>query len=394
MKSTVSDRCLSIAPSATLAVSARADAMKKAGIDVIDLSVGEPDFATPAPICTAAKQALDMGLTRYTPAAGSAELRRAVCRKLLRENGLAYEPEDVVICSGAKHALYNVCAALINPGDEVLLPAPYWVSYGEMIRLCGGVPVIIDGRAKDDFIVSAEAMRRFVTPRTKAILINSPGNPGGGVMGRDGLAGIARLAEEKDLTILSDEIYEKLIYDGARHISIASLSADAKSRTVVVNGVSKSHAMTGWRIGYAAGPRDVMRAVAAFQSHTCGAPNTMAQHAAITALDAGDTDTRTMRDAFDARRRAMWEGINAIPGLSCRMPGGAFYMMVNVEALLGRGVGSPADFAAQLLERAHVAVVPGEAFGDEKHVRISFAVDIGRIREATDRISRFVGALC
>ena len=391
-------RTAAIPPSATLAISARAGALRADGFPVIDFGAGEPDFATPAHICDAAKRALDMGLTRYTAAAGDIALRRAICRKLLRDNGLTYAPEEIVVSGGAKHSLYNICAALIDPGDEVLLPTPCWVSYAEMVRLCGGVPVIVPGKAEDDFIVTADMLRRRVTQRTKALILNSPGNPCGSVWQREELKEIAELAVEKEFYVISDEIYEKLVYDGAEHVSIAALGEAIKRQTIVVNGVSKAFAMTGWRIGYAAGPRDVMRAVANFQSHTASAPNTMAQHAAIAALDGGDACVIAMREEFDARRRMMAEAVNAIDGVSCRTPQGAFYVMMNIAPLLGRRMGKDVIgcteiFARMLLEHEYVAVVPGEAFGDTQHVRLSYATSRENIDEGMRRIRRFVSVL-
>ena len=298
-----------ISPSATLRITSLVQQLREEGKHVIDFGVGEPDFATPDFICAAAHAALDAGKTRYTAAAGCPELRRAVSDKLLRDNGIACPPEDIVICSGAKHALYNVCRAIIAPGDEVLLPAPYWVSYAEMIRLCGGVPVIVPGRAEDDFIITADTLHRYVTARTKALIINSPGNPTGSVWDRDVLQGIAALAVEKEFYVISDEIYEKLVYDGAEHVSIASLGDDIRRQCMVINGVSKAYAMTGWRIGYAAGPHDVMQVVGSFQSHTASAPNTVAQYAAAAAL---------IPLTCGAERWSHWRSAFPAPPAACR----------------------------------------------------------------------------
>ena len=398
MALTLCARSAAIAPSATLAITARANQLRAEGFPVIGFGVGEPDFDTPAHICDAAKQALDMGLTRYTAAAGDIALRKAICAKLKRDNQLEYEPADIVVSGGAKHSLYNVCAALINPGDEVLLPAPYWVSYAEMIRLRGGIPVIIHGRPENDFIVTADMMREYITPRTKALILNSPNNPNGCVWNREQLQEIADLAVEKEFYVISDEIYEKLIYDGAEHVSIASLGEDIKRQTIVINGVSKSYAMTGWRIGYAAGARHVMQVIANFQSHTASAPNTMAQHAAVAALDGGEESINAMREEFDARRRLMVEMIRSIPGVSCRMPKGAFYVMMDIRALFGKGTGggiinSTTAFAQMLLSSKYVAVVPGDAFGDGYHVRLSYATSRENIAEGLRRIGEFVAEL-
>ena len=398
MALTLCSRSAAIAPSATLAITARANQLRAEGYPVIGFGVGEPDFDTPAHICDAAKEALDMGLTRYTPAAGDMALRRAICAKLARDNRLEYDPADVVVSNGAKHSLYNACAALINPGDEVLLPAPYWVSYAEMIRLRGGVPVIVHGQPENDFIVTADMLRERVTPNTKALILNSPNNPNGCVWSREQLQAIADLAVEKEFYVISDEIYEKLVYDGAEHVSIASLGEAIKKQTIVINGVSKAYAMTGWRIGYAAGPQDVMRVIANFQSHTASAPNTMAQHAAIAALNSGEESIRAMREEFDIRRRLMAERINAIPGVSCRTPKGAFYVMMNIAPLFGKRLGedminSTTAFAKMLLSSEYVAVVPGDAFGDAYHVRLSYATGRESITEGLNRIARFVSQL-
>lgn len=391
-------RSAAIAPSATLAITARANQLKAEGYPVIGFGVGEPDFDTPQFICDAAVEAMQKGMTHYTAAAGTIELRRAVCAKLARDNGLQYEPDEVVISNGAKHSLYNICSALINPGDEVLLPAPYWVSYAEMIRLRGGVPVIIHGRPEDDFIVTADMMRPYVNERTKALILNSPNNPNGCVWGEDVLRGIAQLAVEKQFYVISDEIYEKLVYDGETHVSIASLGEAIKQQTIVVNGVSKAYAMTGWRIGYAAGPKPVMQVVSNFQSHTASGPNTMAQYAAVAALEHGEPSIAAMREEFDARRKLIVEMINGIEGVSCRVPKGAFYVMMDVRALFGKKFGeqvirSTADFGQLLLNSQYVAVVPGEAFGDAYHVRLSYATSRKNIAKGLKRIAKFVGQL-
>lgn len=398
MSLTLCRRSSAIAPSATLSITARANQLKAEGFPVIGFGVGEPDFDTPLFIRDAAKEALDMGLTRYTAAAGDMQLRRAICNKLLHDNRLTYDPADIVVSGGAKHSLYNVCSALINPGDEVLLPAPYWVSYAEMIRLCDGVPVIIQGKPENDFIVTADMLRPYVTERTKALIINSPNNPNGCVWNEQQLRAIADLAVEKEFYVISDEIYEKLIYNGEKHVSIASLGDDIKRQTIVINGVSKSYAMTGWRIGYAAGPRDIMQVVSNFQSHTASAPNSMAQYAAIAALNGGEDSIRTMRDEFDARRKLIVALINDIPGVSCRTPKGAFYVMMNVGSLFGRHHGeniinSTASFSQLLLNSKYVAVVPGDAFGDAYHVRLSYATSRENIAEGLRRMTEFVGEL-
>lgn len=392
------ERSAAIAPSATLAITARANQLKAQGYPVIGFGVGEPDFDTPKYICDAAVDALKRGMTRYTAAAGSLELRKAICDKLWRDNGLIYDPADVVVSCGAKHSLHNVCQAIINPGDEVLLPAPYWVSYAEMIRLAGGIPIIIHGKPENDFIVTADMLRPYVSERTKALIINSPNNPNGCVWNEDQLRAIAKLAVEKEFYVIADEIYEKLIYDGEEHVSIASLGDRIKAQTIVINGVSKAYAMTGWRIGYAAGPRPIMQVVSNYQSHTASAPNTMAQHAAMIALQGTDKSINEMREEFDARRKMIVQLINETDGISCRMPKGAFYVMMNVHELFGKSRGgevirSSADFSQMLLNAKYVAVVPGEAFDDAYHVRLSYATSRDSIAEGMRRIREFIDEL-
>ena len=391
-------RASAIAPSATLAITARANQLKAEGHSVIAFGVGEPDFDTPKYIRDAAVDALNRGMTRYTAAAGTLELRQAICEKLLRDNGLSYQPNEIVVSNGAKHALFNICSVLINPGDEVLLPAPYWVSYVEMIRLAGGVPVIIEGKPEEDFIVTADMMRPYVTEKTKALILNSPNNPNGCVWRPDQLKAIAELAVEKQFYVISDEIYEKLIYDGEKHVSIATFGDAIKAQTIVVNGVSKSYAMTGWRIGYAAGPAKIMKVISSFQSHTASAPNSMAQHASTVALHGGEDTIRAMHDEFDRRRQLIVGLINEIDGLSARMPKGAFYVMMDVSGLFGKSHGGHvihdvAEFGQVLLDSKYVAVVPGNAFGDDRHVRLSYATSSENIREGLRRIAEFVSEM-
>lgn len=395
MSLSLSERCLNITPSVTLAIDAKAKAMIAAGEEVISFGAGEPDFDTPEYIRDAAKEALDLGMTRYTPVAGTLELRAEIVKKLERDNGLTYDPQDVIVSNGAKQSLFNALSAIINPGDEVLLPAPCWVSYPEMVRMTGGVPVLVKGSEQDGFITDADRLRPYVSARTKALILNSPNNPNGTVWPREVLEGIADLAVEKGFFIISDEIYEKLIYDGATHVSVASLNERVKAQTIVVNGLSKSFAMTGWRVGYAAGPRPVIKAMTAFQSHSTSAPNSIAQHAAAVALTNGEVYMRDMVAEFDRRRRLMYNAIKRIPGLDAHLPGGAFYVMLNISGVVGRSVdGRVMDgamaFAELLLEKAKVAVVPGTPFGDDMHVRLSYATSQERIREGLTRIADFV----
>lgn len=398
MRLQISNRCRSISPSPTLVIDSKAKTMKKKGIDVVGFGAGEPDFDTPEYIRNAAKAALDEGMTRYTPSSGTLELRTAICKKLKRDNGLEYEPDQIVVSNGAKHSLFNICQTILDPGDEVIIPEPFWVSYPELVQIAGGVPVMVHGHEENDFLVSADDMKPYITPRTKAIILNSPNNPNGCVWPREMLEDIARLAVENQLFVISDEIYEKLVYDGEKHVSIASLGEEIKAQTFVVNGFSKAYAMTGWRLGYCAGPTNVMKAVGALQSHATSNPNSIAQYAGYVALSGGDDIIAAMVAEFDRRRKHIVSRINAIPGLSCRMPKGAFYVMMNISELIGAAQGdkvirSSTDFAELLLENAKVAVVPGLGFGSDMHVRLSYATSMENIDRGLDRIAQFVGSL-
>ncbi len=398
MALTISEKCRNIHPSVTLAIDARAKQLRAMGLDVIGFGAGEPDFDTPRYIKSAARDALDAGMTKYTPVAGTVELRAEIQQKLLHDNGLDYELADIIVSSGAKQCLFNALSAILDPGDEVLLPSPCWVSYPEMVRMAGGVPVMVKGDEANGFLVDADALRPHVTERTKALILNSPNNPSGSVCSRALLEGIAALAVEKQFYVISDEIYEKLIYDGEAHVSIASLGDEIRAQTIVVNGVSKSYAMTGWRIGYAAGPKAVIRAMTAFQSHSTSNPNSIAQHAAAVALTNGEKFMHDSLVEFDARRRLMHQLISEIPGLSAALPKGAFYMMLNISALIGKSLNGRAirgsdDFAEMLLESQKVAVVPARAFGDDRYVRLSYATSRDKITLGLARIAEFVKEL-
>ena len=398
MALTISEKCRNIHPSVTLAIDARAKQLRAMGLDVIGFGAGEPDFDTPRYIKSAARDALDAGMTKYTPVAGTVELRTEIQQKLLRDNGLDYELADIIVSSGAKQCLFNALSAILDPGDEVLLPSPCWVSYPEMVRMAGGVPVMVKGDEANGFLVDADALRPHVTERTKALILNSPNNPSCSVCSRALLEGIAALAVEKQFYVISDEIYEKLIYDGEAHVSIASLGDEIRAQTIVVNGVSKSYAMTGWRIGYAAGPKAVIRAMTAFQSHSTSNPNSIAQHAAAVALTNGEKFMHDSLVEFDARRRLMHQLISEIPGLSAALPKGAFYMMLNISALIGKSLNGRAirgsdDFAEMLLESQKVAVVPARAFGDDRYVRLSYATSRDKITLGLARIAEFVKEL-
>ena len=393
----LADRIKALAPSPTLAIQAKAKAMRAQGIDVISFGAGEPDFDTPERIKEAAIRAIRKGHTKYTDASGIVELREAVCRKLKRDNGLDYEPADVLISVGAKHTLYNAVVALLNPGDEVLIPGPYWVSYPEQVKLVDGVPVAVPTEEADGFQVDPGRLAAAVTPCTRAVVINSPNNPTGAVFSPAALRAVGELAVKHDLLVISDECYEALTYEG-RHVSIASLGPEVKARTLVVNTCSKAYAMTGWRIGYAAGPRALIKAMGDVQSQVTSNPSSISQWAAVEALTGPQDDVAKMAGEFDQRRRVMVPALNAIPGVTCVTPGGAFYAFPNVAGLFGkRGQGKPlrgsADVTAFLLEVARVAVVPGLDFGSDSHIRLSYATGLATIQEGLSRMDKAVRSL-
>ena len=393
----LADRLKTLAPSPTLAMQAKAKAMRAQGIDVISFGAGEPDFDTPRRIKDAAIRAIEQGQTKYTEVGGVPELRAAVCGKFKRDNGLDYTPDEVTVSCGAKHTLYNLFMALVNPGDEVLIPSPYWVSYPEQVRLLGGVPVPVDTTESTGFDLDPAELRRAVTPRTKMIVLDSPGNPTGAVFSPAALAEVAKLAVERDLWIVSDECYEALTYEG-RHVSIASLSAEVKARTIVVNTCSKAYAMTGWRIGYAAGPKPVIKAMTDVQSQVTSNPASVSQWAAVEALGGAQDEVPRMTSEFDRRRRVIIAALNAVPGVHCVMPKGAFYAFPNVSGLFGKrargGVlrGS-ADVCAFLLDEARIATVAGIDFGSDAHIRLSYATSLEMITTGLARMDAAVRTL-
>ncbi|MDO9117925.1 MAG: pyridoxal phosphate-dependent aminotransferase [Nitrospira sp.] len=387
-----------ITPSPTLAMTATAKAMAAQGIDVVDFSSGEPDFDTPEPVKAAAEAAIRAGFTKYTPSSGIDELRQAIADKLLAEQGLRYEKAQILVSCGAKHSLYNVAEALLEAGDEIIIPTPYWVSYADQALLNDATPVLLPTREDQDYAINPEELQKLVTPRTKAIIVNSPCNPTGATYDKRTLEAIATIAVKHNLLIISDEIYEKVLYDGATHISIATLGPEVAERTVIINGVSKAYAMTGWRIGYAAGPKPLLTAMANIQSQSTSNPCSISQKAAVAALKLGGPFTEMMVVEFDRRRKVMVERLNAIPGVSCRMPGGAFYAFPNIGGVLGRTgpngpVASPQALANYLLKEAHVAVVPGEPFGSQHHIRLSYATSMDTITKGLDRIAAAFGKL-
>ena len=398
MSLSLSERTLAISPSVTLAIDAQAKKLRAEGMDVIPFGAGEPDFCTPEYINDAGKFAIDAGITRYTAVAGTMDLRAKICDKFFRDNGVSYNPSEIIVSNGAKQVIFTALSAIINPGDEVLLPSPCWVSYPEMVRMAGGTPVMVHGSEENDFIVTAEMLRPYVTEHTKALILNSPSNPNGCVWSREELRDIAALAVECGFYIISDEIYEKLIYDGVRHVSPASFGEEIKAQTIVVNGVSKTYAMTGWRIGYAAGPKKVIKAMTSFQSHASSNANSIAQYAAATALSCGDTYIKSMITEYDVRRRLMHRMLNEIDGLSCQLPKGAFYIMLNLKQILGRSykgqkIDGSTKFAELLLNEKRVAVVPALAFGDDNFVRLSYATSRSNIVEGCKRIACFVSEM-
>ncbi|MFQ5353954.1 MAG: pyridoxal phosphate-dependent aminotransferase [Thermodesulfobacteriota bacterium] len=398
MKISISERIAGLSESVTLAITAKAKAMKAAGMDVIGFGAGEPDFGTPQNICAAAVRAIGEGFTRYTPVGGIPELKKAVIAKFSLDNALQYTPEEVIVSCGAKHSLYNIFQAILDPGDEVIIPSPYWVSYPAVVSLAGGVPVILGTGTKSGFKMTPQGLRSAITPRTRALIINSPSNPAGTLYTEDELAGIAGAALEHDLLIISDEIYEKISYLGRPAPSIASLSEEVKARTVVVNGVSKAYAMTGWRIGYAAGPVDIIKAMTKLQSQSTSNPTSISQWASVEALTGPQETVDEMVSAFLKRRDAMVTGLNAIPGVRCVEPEGAFYVFADFSGLYGGRAGeriikSSLEMAAYLLEGVGVALVPGSAFGEDAFLRLSFATSMENITEGIKRIGLAAGDL-
>lgn len=391
MAAKIAGRVAALSESATLKIDAKAKQMKADGIDVVNFTAGEPDFDTPVHIKDAAKKALDAGKTKYTPSAGILELRQAICEKLDKENGLQYKPGQILVSIGAKHSLFNIILTIIERGDQVIIPAPYWVSYYEMVQAAEGVPVVVQTTAEADFKITPEQLKAVCTPRTAAIILCSPSNPTGSVYTQDELKALANVIIEKDLVCISDEIYEKLLYDGRKHASIATLPG-MKERTLVVNGFSKAYSMTGWRLGYAAGPANIIAAMNTLQSHSTSGATTFAQWGALEALKAPQDDVEKMRVAFDERRNYLVERLNKIPGVKCNMPGGAFYAFPDMSAYHGKTtpdgkvITGSMELTEYLLEEAKCSAVPGVAFGAEAHQRFSYALSKDSIKKGIDRI--------
>lgn len=384
-----------VRPSTTMAIDAMAKQMKADGVDIIGFGAGEPDFNTPENIKDAAIAAIHDNFTRYTPSNGIEPLRSAICRRLEADCGVSYRPEEIVVSSGAKHNVYIALCVLLNPGDEVILPAPYWISYYEMIRMAGGVPVVVDAPEEDGFKLNLSRLRAAVTPKTKAMILNNPSNPTGMVYTKDELLAIGNLCVEQEIYLIADEIYYSLVYGGAEFVSVPSLSPEIKEITILINGVSKSYAMTGWRIGYAAASPRLAKLMSNYQSHSTSSPSSISQKAALEAVSGPQDSVEKMRKAFEERRDYLVSRINAIEGVSCLKPSGAFYVMMNIEKLLGKTLGgqvisSADDFASAFLKSGLVAVVPCEGFGAPHFVRWSYATSMENIRKGMDRLEAFL----
>ncbi|MBO1054424.1 MAG: pyridoxal phosphate-dependent aminotransferase [Dolichospermum sp. DET73] len=379
-------RVSQVTPSITLAIAAKAKAMKAEGIDVCSFSAGEPDFDTPAHIKAAAAKALDEGKTKYGPAAGEPKLREAIAHKLKNDNGLNYKAENVLVTNGGKHSLYNLIVALIDPGDEVIIPSPYWLSYPEMVTLVGGKSVIVETDASTGYKITPEQLKKAITPKTKLFVLNSPSNPTGMVYTPGEIKALAQVIVDADIYVVSDEIYEKILYDGAEHISIGSLGEEIFSRTLISNGFAKGYSMTGWRLGYLAGPVEIIKAASTIQGHSTSNVCTFAQYGAIAALESSQDCVEEMRQAFAKRRQVMFARLKAIPGLSTAKPDGAFYLFPDISKTGLKSL----EFCDAFLAEHQVALIPGVAFGADKNVRLSYATDMTTIEKGMDRLEKFV----
>jgi aspartate aminotransferase len=387
----LASRVKEISPSPTLAITAKAKKMRSEGIDVIGFGAGEPDFDTPDNVKQAGVAAINEGFTKYTVESGIDELKKAVVKKLARDNRLSYEPEDVIVSCGAKHSLFNICLGLLDPGDEVIVPAPYWVSYPEQIKLVGAKPIIMETREEEGFQIDPDLLAGLITPKTKAIIVNSPSNPTGAIYAREILEKVAEIAIRHRICVISDECYEQITYTKGKCVSIASLGEEIKALTMVVNAVSKPYSMTGWRIGYAAGPRDLVKAMSKIQGQTTSNPTSISQKAAVEALNGDQKFIQEMVEEFNKRKDYIVARLNSINGVFCLKPEGAFYAFPNIASKLGKKIEdvtitTSLDLCAYLLEKAHVAVVPGFAFGSDHHIRLSYACSMENIRTGLDRI--------
>jgi aspartate aminotransferase len=385
----LSSRANSLTPSLSLSVDSKAKAMKSEGLDVCSFGAGEPDFDTPEHIKAAAIAALESGFTKYTPSSGIPELRQAIADKLQQENGISYKPSQIIVSTGAKHSCYNAILATCQPGDEVIIPSPYWLSYPEMVRLAGADPIFVQTKEENGWKITRDEFENAMTPRTKMIIINSPNNPTGAVYTREEIEGIAAVAAEEEILILADEIYEKLVYDGLEHVSIASLGPEFYDLTITVNGFSKAYAMTGWRLGYLGAPDPIARAIDSIQSHVTSNPCSFAQKGALAAIKGDQQSVADMRDEFDMRRQYIIERFAKISSVSIVKPAGAFYVLANISKL---GLTSQ-NFADRLLSKANVSVVPGIAFGDDRTVRFSYATSLDVIKKGMDKFEDFCRTL-
>ncbi|MCM3453475.1 pyridoxal phosphate-dependent aminotransferase [Heyndrickxia oleronia] len=387
----LANRVSALTPSSTLAITAKAKAMKAEGIDVIGLGAGEPDFNTPQHIIDAAIKAMNEGQTKYTATGGLPELKKAIIGKFKKDQNIDYKPFEIIVTNGAKHALYTLFQVILNEGDEVIIPIPYWVSYPEQVKLAGGEPVYINGEEANQFKITADQLKSAITSKTKAIIINSPSNPTGMLYTKEELTELGEICLEHNILIISDEIYEKLIYGEHTHVSIAELSTELKNQTIIINGVSKSHSMTGWRIGYAAGNALIIKAMTDLASHSTSNPTTPSQYGAIAAYNGTQEPVETMREAFEDRLNKIHQQLIQIPGVSCLKPQGAFYLFPNViEAAKLTGFDSVDQFAEALLEEANVAVIPGSGFGAQDYIRLSYATSLELLEKAIERIQQFV----
>lgn len=384
-------RVSTLTPSTTLAITAKAKELKAQGFDVIGLGAGEPDFNTPRHIIDEAVKAMNEGYTKYTPSGGLVSLKEAIIEKFKRDQQIEYKPSEIIVCTGAKHALYTLFQVILDEGDEVIIPTPYWVSYPEQVKLAGGKPVFVEGDEANHFKITPEQLKKAITAKTKAVIINSPSNPTGVLYSEEELLALGHVCLEHDILIVSDEIYEKLIYDGHKHVSIAQLSKELKESTIIINGVSKSHSMTGWRIGYAAGNETIIKAMTNLASHSTSNPTSIAQYAAIAAYNGPEEPVEEMRKAFEERLNIIYEKLIQIPGFHCVKPQGAFYLFPNVKgAAEMTGYKEVDDFVKALLEEEKVAIVPGSGFGAPNNVRLSYATSLELLEEAIKRIRRFV----
>ena len=398
MKNRIANRMTTISPSLTLAISAKAKAMKANGESVVSFGVGEPDFNTPEHIINSAKLALDNGHTKYTPSSGLLPLRKAICEKFKKDNGLDYEPSQIIVSNGAKHSIFNACYAVLEEGDEVIIPAPYWLTYPEVVKVCGATPVYLNCKKENKFKFSAEELKAMITPKTKMLIFNSPSNPTGAVYNEEEVRAIAKVCEEAEIFVLADEIYEKLCYNGVKAFSIAKCSEKMKDLAIVINGVSKTYAMTGWRVGYLACPKDIAKAIDSFQSHATSNACSISQYATIEALASSDEEIQAMVDVFDKRRAKLLDLIAGIDGVASVEPDGAFYVMLVVNGLYGKSyngkvIDGSIAFADALLDAEKVATIPGISFGADDCVRLSYALSEADIEEGLKRIKRFVEAL-